>query len=240
MMNSLNSLIIEVKDLSISQTQEMWEFYKEYYSFVDREMFFKDLAEKTHVIFLNDDKATLRGFSTQKNYHFLFQKELLNIVFSGDTFIEPKFWGSQELVLAFSRFMVKLKAKDLNMPLYWFLICSGFRTYRYLPVFCKEFYPRYDRPTPPYEKELMDALATAKFSREYRDGIIRVKGKKAYSLFQVFTNYKKRRNPHIDFFIKKNPDFGSGHELVCLAEFSIENTPRLVQSVAKEGLVLPN
>jgi len=38
----------------------------------------------------------------------------------------------------------------------WLLITSGFRSYRFLPLFWREFYPRYDSVTPQQVQQLID------------------------------------------------------------------------------------
>ena len=45
---------------------------------------------------------------------------------------------------------------------YWFLISKGYKTYRFLPLFFREFYPRHDAPTPAWAKEILDALGRHK------------------------------------------------------------------------------
>ena len=51
--------------------------------------------------------------------------------------------------------------------LYWFLISKGYKTYRFLPVFFHEFYPRWDVPTPSWARAMLDAVARALFPEDY-------------------------------------------------------------------------
>ena len=52
-------------------------------------------------------------------------------------------------------------------PLYWLLLTATHRTYRFLPTFLQEFYPRRDRAMPAEIAKRMDTLATAKFGVAY-------------------------------------------------------------------------
>ncbi len=61
--------------------------------------------------------------------------------------------------------MAERKAEEPATPLYWYLICSGYRTYLYLPLFYRQFYPRYDQPTPELEQRLLDALGRCKLGQ---------------------------------------------------------------------------
>src|SRR5262249_55164729 len=114
-------------------------------------------------------------------------------------------------------------------PEYWLLITSGFRTYRFLPVFWKEFWPRHDAPNRP---PLLDTLAQARFGARYHEGIVR------FNAPQVLRNGLKEippgrlTDPHILFFAQNNPVHAAGDELVCLCPLTADN-----QTVAGRRLV---
>jgi hypothetical protein len=59
--------------------------------------------------------------------------------------------------------------------LFWFLISKGYKTYRYLPLFFREYYPRHTAPTPPWAQSIIDVLGRQKYPRAYDPsaGIIR-------------------------------------------------------------------
>ena len=62
--------------------------------------------------------------------------------------------------------MGALKREHPDTPLYWFLLVKGHRTFRYLPVFGKSFYPHWsvDRDD---LRPLADALALEMFPDDY-------------------------------------------------------------------------
>ncbi len=104
-------------------------------------------------------------------------------------------------------------------PLYWLLISSGYKTYRFLPLFYKEFYPHYKNPTPPDVQKLIHKLARERFRDEYLPelGIVRFeKGSTPLAEGVGEIGVKRMRNPHIGFFVKKNQRHAQGDELVCL------------------------
>ena len=65
------------------------------------------------------------------------------------------------------RLAVELMETTHPATLYWFLIAKGYRTYRFLPVFFREFYPRYECATPAWAKSLLDALGRTMFGQAY-------------------------------------------------------------------------
>lgn len=218
-------------------TDRLFELFSRYYLHVDRETFERDQAEKDWVLLLCDSAGEVRGFTTLKGYELEVAGRRLRAVFSGNTIIERDFWGEQELVATWCRFMAQFKQEAPAVPLYWFLICSGYRTYLYLPLFFHDFYPRYDRPTPPFEQELIDTLGRRKFPAEYRAGVIEVARPRECLRPELAQPRQGRRvNPHVRYFFERNPGCFRGNELACIAEFSLENTKRLAHAIAREVL----
>jgi hypothetical protein len=136
--------------------------------------------------------------------------------------------------------MAELKMREPAVPLYWYLISSGFRTYLYLPLFFKEFYPRHDRGGACFEKDLSELLGRMKFPEEYHDGIVRVSRPRECLRRELAVPPPARlRNPHVRFFLERNPGYLRGDELVCLAEFSLENALRTARQALLEAALVP-
>jgi len=147
-------------------------------------------------------------------------------IFSGDTIIDPGHWGEQELGRAWCRYVGQVRAADPEIPLYWFLISKGYRTYLYLPVFFKTYYPACAWPTPAAEQRILNALASAKFPDDYEPatGLVvfpESRGNLKPELAAVPTH--RLKNQHVQFFLCSNPSYAQGAELACLAEISPEN-----------------
>jgi hypothetical protein len=235
---ALKGQIIAASSVESSLADRLYELFATYYLQVDRNVFDHDQAEKDWVLLLQDTEKIVRGFTTLKIYDLEMDGRRVRVVFSGNTIIERECWGEQELVRTWCRFMAGLKQERPALPLYWFLICSGYRTYLYLPLFYSEFYPRYDCPTPEPQQRIIDALGRMKFAGEYRQGVVRVRRPRECLQPELgVPDSHKLRNPHVAFFLKKNPGYLTGDELVCITEFSLENTKRLAHRIAREVLV---
>ena len=91
-------------------------------------------------------------------------------LFSGDTIIDRERWGDHALCHVWGRLALSLIDAHPGAELYWFLISQGYKTYRFLPVFFHEFYPRHDRPTPDRVKAVIDALARGRYPEAYDEG----------------------------------------------------------------------
>ena len=70
------------------------------------------------------------------------------MVYSGDTIVAPEAWGTTALARGWITAVNQLRERYPRGKYFWLLLTSGFRTYRFLPVFWREFFPRYDATTP--------------------------------------------------------------------------------------------
>jgi hypothetical protein len=149
----------------------------------------------------------------------------VGVVYSGDTIIRPAYWGTPALPSVWIQHVLALAA-NLPQPVYWLLISSGYKSYRFLPVFYREFYPRYDCPTPADVQAILDGLAAARFGDEYDPvtGIVRFRqGATPLRAGVAEVGEERRRNPHIRFFLDRNSGHDQGDELVCLTQLSFDN-----------------
>ena len=110
--------------------------------------------------------------------------------------------------------------------LYWFLIAKGYKTYRFLPTFFHEFYPRFDAASPAPLRQIVDRLAMRKYPTRYdsRAGIIAADRDACRLRSGVADVTRERlRDPHVRFFVERNPAHVDGDELCCLAPLTREN-----------------
>jgi hypothetical protein len=223
----LFSETVQVEALSVAEKDAMYALLAENYENVNRPRFEADLFEKDCAILLRDAQDhALRGFSTQKVMRFHVDGHPLRAVFSGDTIIARSHWGEQELGRAWGHFVAELRAEEPDVPLYWFLISKGYRTYLFLPLFFHHFFPRHDQVTPAREQKILDALASTRYPEHYvRESGLIVFPESHGNLVPELAEIEPRRlrNPHVRFFLTKNPGFAAGHEMACLAEISAEN-----------------
>jgi hypothetical protein len=234
----LKGSVMRREELTGAECERLYDLFAKSYLHIDRATFDRDQAEKDWVLLLSDTTGAVQGFTTLKLYELTLQGRPLRAVFSGNTIIDRGFWGEQELVTTWCTWMAELKSQRPRVPLYWFLVCSGYRTYLYLPLFFRRFFPRCDEATPEFEGTLIDALGQMKFRHEYGDGIVRVAKPRECLRAELATpRSAKLKSPHVRFFFDKNPGCFRGDELVCVTEFSLENTKRLAHEAARKVLL---
>ncbi len=211
----MTTRIVHPNELTHVERRQMFGLMTTYYDGVLEEAFERDLSEKDCVILL--EEAGVIGFSTQK----IIELNGVRAVFSGDTIIDRAHWGTQQLSQSFARAFFDYEGG----PLYWFLISKGYKTYRYLPTFFQEFYPRYDALTPSHMKQLLDGLGEMLYPAEYdkERGVIAYQTPKDRLKSELQELSVRSHDPHYEFFRAANPRFTEGDDLACITLLSRKN-----------------
>ena len=226
--------VLPVNQLDDAIKTLMFELMHQFY-FVEQAVFFEDLSNKSTVVLLEDSQGILRGFTSVMLFDLHLENSPLKILFSGDTIIHPDFWGSLELPRVWGRFMFETLQGCADTPLYWFLISSGYKTYRFLPAYFNEFFPRFDSETPAKIRQIMDAAAERLFGSNYDGsrGIIKLKHPTPLRAGVSDPGKERQANQHIAFFLSKNPGYDAGDELVCMTRLSWENFKPFVKRLLR-------
>lgn len=220
-----NSFVIVPRaELLLAQTDEMFELLSHYFDGVTQAQFARDLTEKNWVVLVRRD-LRLVGFSTLLVYETSFEGEPVSIVYSGDTIVAPEAWGTTALARGWITAVNQLRERYPRGRYYWLLLTSGFRTYRFLPVFWRDFYPCFNAPTPSGIRRLRDQLAAERFGEQFDSisGIVRFDHPQRLRGELKIIPTERTADPHVAFFAAQNPGHVNGDELVCLTELSYEN-----------------
>ena len=212
--------------LSPAQRDRMYSLLAHYFADVTRPHFEHDLAEKEWVILLTDTVSEqIQGFSTLMRLQVAVDDQPVVAFFSGDTIIHQDYWGETALPRLWGRHVFGLAETIRQAQVYWFLISSGYKTYRFLSVFFREFFPTYQRATPPAIKRVLDALGHLKFPGEYdsESGLIRFAQPSPLRSGVAQITERRFRDPHVAFFVAANPGHDRGDELACLVELTYAN-----------------
>ena len=234
--------LVRREDLAEDERQSLLDLLSAHFRGVTPERFAADLAEKNWVLLLEED-GRLRGFSTLRIYETSgADGEPLTVVYSGDTIVEPGAWATAALPKSWIAAVRALRERHPRGRLLWLLLTSGFRTYRFLPVFWKEFWPRPETATPTEVRELRDRLARERFGSSYDEAAGIVRFPEPQILREGLNEVPEGRvaDPHVAFFLERNPGWIRGDELVCLTEPIEANLTPAGRRMWREGrVVLP-
>lgn len=204
----------------------LYALLEETFCGTSRRGFERDLDEKDWVLVL-EDRASGRpvGFSTQKRLAASVDGEPMVGIFSGDTVVQRGFWGETALARAWARLAFDVAAEARPWRAYWFLICSGYKTYRFLPVFFRVFHPRRDEPMPADTRRILETFALARYPSHYdtATGIVRLSNPAPLRAGIADLSPRRLADPDVAFFARVNPGHVIGDELACLAEIALDN-----------------
>lgn len=212
-----------------SDISDMFSLLSRHFINAHAARFESDLMAKDGAILLRDQRTgELVGFSSQAVFTHTIRGMEYRVVFSGDTIIAPHAWGSLSLPLVWGEWMMDL-LRETKTPLLWMLISKGIRTYKFLPTFFEDFYPRFDQATPREILQLRDSLGSRLFPGQYDSGEGLVQpSEHSYYLTPKLAEIPGSRlsNPHVAFFTRANVSHVRGSELVCLTFFTPSNLKR--------------
>jgi hypothetical protein len=228
-----------IRAITVTHIKQMYELYAAFYENTSLDIFLNDLSKKSGVILvMRKSDERIVGFSTQTFFDLKVEGKRVRGIFSGDTIIEPAYWGNNALANTFYRRLVIERIKRPFVPFYWFLISKGYKTYLLMTNNFYNYYPkvngnrgglneRYHRITEAYCEQLFpDAFDKPNMLLDFGDNYVRLKGDVA-----EITPELKTKNKHIAFFEQVNPTWRRGTEVPCLAACDYESLIRSIVDV---------
>ncbi|MEQ1669807.1 MAG: hypothetical protein ABL893_03020 [Hyphomicrobium sp.] len=239
---ALRSDAIDAATIDMATRKAMYALFERYYMSSSFERFEKDLAGKDTVFLIHNDQGVLCGFSTLAVSTAQFDGAPIRVAFSGDTVIDPAFWGSQAFAYRWIRHIGTLASQPPELPLYWLLTVKGHRTFRYLPAFGLRFVPDWRTSVASVSAEkliaLRDALARQKFGSAYapETGVVSYAQSQGHLVPELAgIPPRQLQRPDVRFFLERNPGYAHGDELVCLCELSAANMRPLTRRLFLDG-----
>lgn len=210
--------------LTLEQRNEMFALMDAHFEGMQRAVFDRDLDEKDWALRIVREGA-LVGFSTLQVYMTTHAGREINVIYSGDTVVSPEAWGTPVLAKGWIALVRAIQSARPGTPWYWLLLSSGFRTYRFLPVFWRQFWPRFDSGLDDAAATMAAALARERFNGCYDEsaGVVRFPRPQRLRPHLDSIPEGREHDPHIRFFLERNPRHNEGDELVCLTELNDAN-----------------
>lgn len=221
----MDAIVRPAGNLTQDEVRNMLHLMQEYYLNVNEDDFSRDLAEKDKVILLLEADI-LCGFSTWKLFRHRCDGRQVNVIYSGDTITARDHRTSFALPIAWGHLMFNVLEKDNDNPLFWLLTSKGYKTYRFLPVFFKSFYPSYLHKAPDFERSLIVSLAGDKFGDRFNPETFVVRAQEDAQRLRpgvADVTQTRLKDEHVAFFYRSNPHYARGDELVCLARCDPDN-----------------
>ena len=225
--------LIARRDLGAPMRDAMRVLMDRHFLGVTREVFERDLAEKNHAIVLRDASGALRGFTTLAIERTEHAGEALRVVYSGDTIVDVGARNGFALASAWITAVRVLCPPSDGTRVLWLLICSSIRTYRFLPVFFREFVPQAGSDAPARALATMHALAARRYGAAFDPaaGIVRLSDPQPVRPGRQACD----EGPDVEWFATRNPGHLHGDELVCLCDLGDDNLTAAGRRMVRSG-----
>ena len=208
-------------DLSGATRSAMLALMDRYFFGVTAEVFARDLATKDHAVLLTDAHGAVCGFTTLAVLHTEHDGEPLRVICSGDTVVDESARTGPLLARAWIEAVREVCPPSARSRVLWLLICSSVRTYRFLPLFFREFVPRRGGDSSPADRTLLDVLARRRYGNTFdaASGIVRLADAQPLRPGRHACD----AGPDAAWFARTNPGHARGDELVCLCDLGDDN-----------------
>lgn len=226
----METSILPVPQLSDDQKVQMRGLMDRYYANVSPQDFSRDLHKKDWVVLATSGGGVV-GFSTQALWDIKMGDQSVRVVFSGDTIVEEVHRNSVGVPFGVARLLGSLYRKQPDEPLYWLLTSKGYKTYRALRVFFKQYFPAQDLEPTLKEQMILERILCSRFNGHLdRDNWVLRAESRQQRLRPRFARIEKAkaRHPDVVYFLERNPGYALGDELVCLAQFDPANVHRRI------------
>jgi len=218
------SEIRQTDTLSDELKQRMYGLFQTYYCDVTETLFLNDLREKNYILLFWEKGAAepLVGFST-----LCVREENARTVsiFSGDTVLHEKCWGSRILQKAFSVFIARTKFRYPTRSVYWMLMSKGYKTYLLVRKNFPVSYPNYRTSAPTEVLALKNNFYRGKYGAAFDPTTSIIRFSEAHGAVKddiaIPSEESVQGNPDIGFFVRSNPGYQIGDEFACIAEIRL-------------------
>ena len=226
----------KVTNITSTEKKQMHTILSKYFLGTSFDEFVHDLSQKEVAIFI-EKEGKIMGFSTLVCSEVQVNGESVPVIFSGDTIVEKEHRNSSGLGIEVANYFDRVRERFADREVYYLLATKGWRTYKVLPFFFNEFYPRAGVQTPLKIKEIMDSFCQKKYGLSYdakRGHIVaegdpqRIRSENLYD-----SAYPDRQSSDIDFFFEKNPNYLDGTELVCIASIDEGNITKRFKRLSR-------
>ena len=229
--------VVKREDIGSEMRVSMHDLFCRQFDGVSFDVFNRDLEGKNWVLLLQNKGGVLCGFSSMDLYDVDIDGQTFTVVYSGDTVVNSETWSDSALSYYWMGAIDYLRRLYRKERLYWFLLVSGYRTYRFLPVYSATFYPRHDEVTPDNIQLIMDTVASARFGNNYNPetGIVHLDAPAILKDGYRGIPENRLSDPHIAYFAERNPGHEHGDELVCFSILAEDELTRLGRRMWTKG-----
>mgnify|MGYP000093569878 CR=1 FL=1 len=190
-----------------------------------------DALKKRQRIALYKYKGDIVGIAALDIVAEEFEGKKVCSIYTGNTWIRQD-WRNKNLIQALSFVaMIQAKIKYPFHSLFWFFGSNNYMSYRLLYNNFDKYWPNIEKETPEWEMNYMRHLGMFYFDSTLDAETLVWSQKSARSFKDEDTKLtnKQKNDPHIDFYVKRNPGYVHGDRLMCMAPLDKNTIPHVIK-----------
>ncbi len=204
---------------------ELWRLTHQYYD-TDREYAEAELRRHQRLaLFRSADDHSLVGMASLDILNTTFRGARVAAIFTSHVLLQEA-WRGQHLIQKLGlRMFLETRLRHPLHSIYWFFDTFSYKSYLLMPRNFRDFWPRYDLPTPEFERALIAHLASQVHGPAWRPGrgVAVRSGRKRLRASTAPLAIAPGIDPHMDFYARANPGHAEGDMLVCLCPLTLRN-----------------
>jgi hypothetical protein len=210
-------------ELSPAHWDEIWTLTEEFFD-VEREYAEAELRRRQKIAMFRMNDSLL-GMAAIDVHPTEFRGRKLIAISTAHVLIREAWRGRNLIQKLGARTFLATRLRYPLRPIYWFFDTFSYKSYLLLPRNFRQFWPRYDHPTPESRTALIDQLATQMYGPAWRParGVVVRSGQKRMRSSAAPLVLGPGADPEMEFFARANPGHAEGDMLVCLCPLTISN-----------------
>ena len=224
----MKSACLTINELTEEIRESMFALLNRFFWNVTHEAFASDLQSKDRVVMINEAEA-LVGFSTFTLRPALdLDNQPASILCSGDTIVDPQYWGSSALGRTLIQSAWELHRQTKNDSFWWLLITSGPRTWGVLPTFFLDFHPHPNHAVNGKLETCTRSLCHERWPGclDEESGLIRLPHPQRLRPPLDIMPESRKLDSGFQWYERTNPGWKSGDELPSLVRIEPSNLTR--------------
>ena len=210
-------------EVTPAQWDEIWTLTEEFYD-VDRAYAEAELRQRQSIATFRMNDSLL-GMAAIDVHPTEFRGRKLVVISNAHVLIREAWRGRNLLQKLGARVFLATRLRYPFRPIYWFFDTFSYKSYLLLPRNFRQFWPRYEEPTPEPRAALIDQLATQTYGAAWNPerGVVVRSGQKRLRSTAAPLVLGAGVDPALEFFARANPGHPDGDMLVCLCPLTLSN-----------------
>ena len=219
--------------LTRADWDDIWVLTQEFFD-VERDHVEAELRKRQSIALFRMNDALL-GMVAIDVIPATFRGRAVTAISTAHVLIRENWRGRNLLQKLGFRTFLRERLRHPFRPIYWFFDTFSYKSYLLLPRNFRDFWPRYDQPTPADQAALIDTLAKHVYGAAWRAplGTVARSGQKRMRETAAPLILGRDSDPHLEFFARANPGHADGDMLVCLCPLSLRNWVHLARNAAR-------